>query len=414
VGSVRRLPATGRLFVDFRFGGQRCREYTALEDTASNRRRLETVLARIDKAIKAGTFRYGDYFPDSPRARPAVRAQAHVPEATAAATAVPERPEACAPTFREFASLWTAERRIEWRRSHAKIVEATIEKHLLPRFGELRVNAISKADILGFRADLAGKAGRTKSSKLSARRINGVLTPLRQILEEATERFGFSSPFKSIRPLKQRKSDIKPFTLEEVARLFAAVRADYRPYLTVRFFTGLRTGEVHGLKWKYVDFERRLIYVRETLVDGEEDYTKTDSSQRDIQMSSVVLDALQAQRASRTEGCDYVFANRRGNPIENHNFCDRVWYPLLRHLQLERRRPYQMRHTAATLWLAAGENPEWIAKQLGHATTEMLFRVYSRFVPNLTRNDGSAFERLLSRLPGQTDDQEGARDDART
>jgi integrase len=55
-----------------------------------------------------------------------------------------------------------------------------------------------------------------------------------------------------------------------------------------------------------------------------------------------------------------------------------------------------MRHTAATLWLAAGEAPEWIARQLGHTSTEMLFRVYSRYVPNLTRRDGSAIERLLA------------------
>ncbi|MEY8212807.1 MAG: integrase, partial [Gammaproteobacteria bacterium] len=70
--------------------------------------------------------------------------------------------------------------------------------------------------------------------------------------------------------------------------------------------------------------------------------------------------------------------------------------PLLRYLNLKARRPYQSRHTAATLWLAAGENPEWIARQMGHTTTEMLFRIYSRYVPNLTRQDGSAFERLLT------------------
>ena len=57
-------------------------------------------------------------------------------------------------------------------------------------------------------------------------------------------------------------------------------------------------------------------------------------------------------------------------------------------------RPYQTRHTAATLWLAAGENPEWIARQLGHSA-QMLFSTYARFVPNLTRRDGSAFEALL-------------------
>jgi integrase len=55
--------------------------------------------------------------------------------------------------------------------------------------------------------------------------------------------------------------------------------------------------------------------------------------------------------------------------------------------------------------LGAGENPEWIARQLGHATTEMLFRVYSRYVPNLTRRDGSAFERLLTSTMGNGEQQ---------
>jgi integrase len=74
----------------------------------------------------------------------------------------------------------------------------------------------------------------------------------------------------------------------------------------------------------------------------------------------------------------YVFCNREGQPIDNKNFSDRVWCPLLRHLGLTKRRPYQMRHTAATLWLASGDAPEWIARQLGHANTQMLFTVYTR------------------------------------
>ncbi|MEY8250960.1 MAG: integrase, partial [Colwellia sp.] len=82
--------------------------------------------------------------------------------------------------------------------------------------------------------------------------------------------------------------------------------------------------------------------------------------------------------------------------VSNNNITKRVWYPMLAHLDLRKRRPYQTRHTAATLWLASGESPEWIARQMGHVNTEMLFRVYSRYVPNLTRRDGSAFERLLT------------------
>lgn len=83
--------------------------------------------------------------------------------------------------------------------------------------------------------------------------------------------------------------------------------------------------------------------------------------------------------------------------MDSVNFTNRVWYPLLRHLGLKKRPPYQMRHTAATLMLASGENPEWVAHTLGHSTTEMLFRVYSRYVPNLTRNDGGAYAGLLKR-----------------
>ena len=91
-----------------------------------------------------------------------------------------------------------------------------------------------------------------------------------------------------------------------------------------------------------------------------------------------------------------------GNPMHMNNVNDRVWYPLLRNLNMKRRRPYQTRHTAATLWLASGEAPEWIARQMGHTTTEMLFRIYSRYVPNLTRQDGSAMERLLADQLSQT------------
>jgi integrase len=215
-------------------------------------------------------------------------------------------------------------------------------------------------------------------------------------LNEAADRFGFTSAFRNIKPLKVRRSDVQPFSLDEVQLILNRVRPDYRHYFTIRFFTGMRTGEAHGLKWKHVDFERRLILVRESIVLGEEDELKTEDSQRDIQMTQVVFDALREQALSTRGISEYVFCNGAGKPLDNKNFNNRVWAPLLRHLGLPHRRPYQMRHTAATLWLASGEAPEWIARQLGHTTSEMLFRVYSRYVPNLTRRDGSAIDRMLN------------------
>lgn len=145
-----------------------------------------------------------------------------------------------------------------------------------------------------------------------------------------------------------------------------------------------------------MDLERNLILVRETVVNGqEEDGVKTDQSIRDIAMLPMVRQAIEDQPKRRDPACPWVFPNAEGGPMDAHNFSNRVWYPLLRYLELEPRRPYQTRHTAATLMLAAGENPEWIAQIMGHSTTAMLFKVYSRFVPNLTRQDGQAFAGLV-------------------
>jgi integrase len=189
------------------------------------------------------------------------------------------------PLFKEFAETWYAEKSVEWRASHKKTIREILDNRLNPRFGEMMVGNITKADILSFRADLAKAPARNKTNLLSNPRINKILNPLRQILCEAADRFDFRMPFQNIKQLRVKRTDVEPFSLDEVKKIIDTVRLDFKQYMTVRFFTGMRTGEVHGLKWKYVDFERRLILVRETVVDGEETYTKTDGSQREIQMS---------------------------------------------------------------------------------------------------------------------------------
>ena len=95
-------------------------------------------------------------------------------------------------------------------------------------------------------------------------------------------------------------------------RIIDNVRPDYCNYYTVRFFTGMRTGEVDGLKWKNVDFAKREILVRETLINGETEYTKTDGSQREIPMFGQVYDALNTQYAATGHMSQYVFCNQLG------------------------------------------------------------------------------------------------------
>ena len=383
----------GKLFFDFRYRGVRCCEYTKLPDTAAKRKRMQKVLDKIEQAIVTGTFKYADFFPGSTlverfadKGASPVVSQALPMEAMRAPGT---------PLFRTFIEAWYALSLPSWRKSHAATVRSTIDRHLTPHLGDIPVGTITKTDLLHMRVEIAKRKGRGGNETLSAKTINRIMQLLNQALADAADQYGCSNPAEHIKRLKQRRVDIQPFSFAETRLIINTIREDYRLYMIVRFFSGLRTGELHGLQWKYVDFERRQILVRETFVRGKIEDTKTDGSQREITMSAPVYEALLAQR-QRTGDQAFVFCTANGSPLDNDNFTNRVWYPLLRHLGLAARRPYQTRHTCATFWLSTGENPEWIARQLGHCDTTMLFKTYSRFIPNLTRTDGAAAPALTA------------------
>jgi integrase len=414
MGSIRTRTESNALFFDFRYRGIRCKELTRLKPTKANIFRLEAIMKTMQKEIDEETFSYRKYFPNSKRAdlfesmAPSITPVTNEELVAGAQIAAQEMHNTGAkqaivnadgmPSFSEFSDLWFIERQISWKRSTQGKVKDILVKHLVPRFRGRRVHEISKADILAYRGLLAkpNEDGKT----LSATRINGILNILKQILTEAADRHEFVAGFRGIKPLRISKTKIEPFSLLEVGQILEAAPKEYKPYLTTAFFTGMRTSELLGLTWTSVDLNNARLTIEQAWVDGEIDSTKTVGSERTIDLSTPVIQALIEQRKN-TEAIksEYVFCSGNGIPFSRHNFANRIWHPLLTELKIKRRRPYQTRHTAATLWLASGENPEWIARQMGHTSTRMLFTTYSRYVPNLTRKDGSAFEQLLSSQP---------------
>ncbi|MDX8396798.1 MAG: DUF3596 domain-containing protein [Mariprofundaceae bacterium] len=382
MASIRSRSAEENLFFDFIYMGKRCREQTKLSDNPANRRKLQKILDKIQAGITLGTFNYASFFPNSSNLAKFQQQQDRIDCRSQL------------PSFKEFSESWYEEMKIQWRRTHKEGVQDILDQYLLDWFGSKEVSCITKTDVLAFRTSL-GKVNKRSGKQLSASRINHIMTPLRMILNEAANRFQFSSPYHGIKSLKVPRTDVEPFTLDEVMLILRSVRPDFKNYFTVRFFTAIRTSEIDGLQWQYVDFERRQILIRQALVLDELVYTKNDGSYRAIDMSEMVYVALKEQLEATGKN-DFVFCNTKGGTLSHRNITKRVWHPLLKFLGLRARRPYQTRHTAATLWLAAGESPEWIARQMGHTTSEMLFRTYSRYIPNLTRQDGSAFERLLA------------------
>ena len=102
------------------------------------------------------------------------------------------------------------------------------------------------------------------------------------------------------------------------------------------------------------------------------------------------------QHARRGSPDGYVFLTPRGYPLDTRNFARRDWVRVLASAGLKARAPEQLRHTAATLLLAAGEAPTYVARILGHADCRMLLTTYARFMPGaLGRTDGLALQRAI-------------------
>jgi len=386
MASIRTRKGSDMLFVDFRYMNKRCRETTNLIDTPANRKKLEKVIEKMEAEITLGIFSYAKYFPKSDKCDEMM--------------ALSDRKDCLQSdvlSFKEFALLWFSEKEIEWRDTYKRKIKEIIDMYLLPKFGTKPIHIIKKTDVLAFRSSLAKVTYGKANKHLSAARINSIMVPLGMILKEASKRYHFENPYYDIKSLKEPKTDIQPFTLEEVWTFINGVRKDYRNYYLVRFLTGMRTSEIDGLTWENIDFNRREIVIKQALVKGKIVPPKTQESYRAIQMSPWVYEALKGQQAITYKRSDYVFCSHTGEPLDYNNVNKRVWHPTLKVLGLKKRNAYQTRHTAATLWLAAGESPEWIASQMGHSTTKMLFNTYSRYVPNMTRQDGSAFEALVNR-----------------
>jgi integrase len=298
-------------------------------------------------------------------------------------------------TFAAFYTTWLDEMSPQWRRLHKQGVEDIFAAHLLSVLGPKLITGIDRAQVLALRADLARKPG-TRGRRMSNSRIIKIMAVLSQMMAEASQRLHIANPCDNIRRLRPARPDIQPFSLCEVELICDEIRTDFRDYVSARFFTGMRTGEINGLAWRNVDLGMGLIRVRAIYSAGEhEEGGKTAGAVRDIEMIPQVREIFERLALERSPDSCWVFHSCRGNPIDAKNFANRIWYPLLKKIGLEKRRPYQTRHTAATLFLAAGENPEWIARTLGHTNTQMLFTVYSKYVPNLTRNDGTAIASLL-------------------
>jgi integrase len=151
-----------------------------------------------------------------------------------------------------------------------------------------------------------------------------------------------------------------------------------------------------ALKWSAIDDE--FIYVElSRVLHREKSDLKTPESNRRIELRPSMRKVLENQKRLTADFLSpYVFINMWGKPIFQ-NTLRQAWVLAMKKSGLSFRRMYETRHSCASWALASGESPEWVARTLEHVNTSMVYKTYGRYIPNLTRHDGSALERMVSR-----------------
>ena len=292
------------------------------------------------------------------------------------------------PRFGEVAILWSKMREVDIRqkqlkKSSMRDYRSIMNHHILPHFGNMRIDKIAASDVDDFIAMLI----------CSPKRINNILVPLRSLYKMAKKRKIVSENIMlDVDNLKTEQPDIFPLDPLEVKDFLDNVEHHYKPFFLVAFFTGMRFGEMAGLKWKNVDFENSQIHIKESRVYGEDSSPKTKGSKRllDIDRLLPVIDALKAQY-HLTGKEKYVFRDSKRRLMGTDHIRNHVWKPTLIKAQLDYRPMLQTRHTFATIAIDAGEDIGWVQQMLGHSSLQMIYTRYYGWMKRRTRNDGSAF-----------------------
>lgn len=251
------------------------------------------------------------------------------------------------------------------------------KNHILPRFGALPLGAIEHTDVAEWVAEMSAKdlapATVTKAKQILSKTLDAAV-------DAGLIR---SNPSARVKTPKIVQREMRFCTPEEIAALADAIDARYRALVFVGGYCGLRFGELAGLKRDRVDLLHRRLDVIEnaTEVSGHTivGRPKTRAGRRTVPVPSVVADVL-TEHLGRTPG-DLVFPAPAGGYMRRGLFRRRFWLPATAAAGLDGLRPHDLRHTAVSLWIAAGASPKEIAVRAGHSSVSVVLDRYGHLLP---------------------------------
>ncbi len=289
-------------------------------------------------------------------------------------------------TLAEFVDGWLE--RYAQRVRPATLASCRESLRRLAVFDEWHLETIRAADVEDHVFAVARKAPRAAELMLDT---------LKMILRSAKERGQtIDEGVLRVRPPRRERVEMRFLDWSEVEQLASETVEPYGNLVRFACLTGVRQGELFALRDRALDLGRGTVVVEAGARDGKLVRTKTAAGRRQVRLSGEAVRALREQLLARTPNeLGLVFPTPGGMVWRKDNFMARVFRPAVRRANLAPLRFHDLRHTYATLMIAAGAHPKLLQAQLGHTSINVTLNTYGHLFPDAFADVGHALDRLV-------------------
>lgn len=293
-----------------------------------------------------------------------------------------------------------------------------VYRHIIPALGHITLQKLSARDLDTLYA-------RKLEEGLSPVRIRSIHMVIHMALKQAVRwRLINRNVSEDVSPPRDTQPHVRQTLTPEQAQKLLSVAKGHRleGLLTLALATGMRKGELLALRWKDIDFERRSLYVRRSVLrlpgGHRETEPKTASSKRQITLPPFAIEALQQHRIRQLEAKlkagpsweehDLVFPNIYGRYLNSQSLFV-LFASLLKKAGLPPMRFHDLRHSAATLLITMGVPVKVIQELLGHSSITITLNVYSHVLPSMQQEAMEKLDRLFGGKQHDNEDTEQAK-----
>jgi len=275
-----------------------------------------------------------------------------------------------------------------------------LENHIKDVLGNKKLDKVKPSDIKQWQTDLI------EIKKLSPARVKTCRKVLSKMYNDALDdEIVSKNPLTRVASPTITLPEITPFTADEVLKIIDNAQGQIQNFVATAFLTGARSGELLGLMWNDIDFEKKEISIKRSIKMGIIGNTKTKYSIRDIDMLDGLIPYLKAQYELTGSKNSFVFLNNQGNHIYDiKRIRDTHWKKLLIKCELKYRPIYHTRHTFATI-MVENEDILWVSKMLGHKDSTITLQRYAKSMKKPEIKRGAFLNDKMSIIDNQFDNQ---------